>query len=212
MVAELPTSFRGVVITNETFIDLIKFEVLCSQRTSQSEFRRLRAAAVLAYCAGLWFPEIMALRRRDWLQGDIACISIEGNSQRPGRTVPASPAAIWAVRQLTGSSPAPAPDALIFGDGMSLTSGIRRALRRLGRKGLHAAGDLRASFEERVMRAHRDNPLAFYLVGAAAAAAVPPVQSVPPLKQLDAMLRRSGLPYKDNDLWRVPANRLIERA
>src|SRR4051812_23853296 len=123
MVAVLPTLFRGVVITNKTFIELIKFEVLCSQRASQSDFRRLRAAAVLGYCAGLWFPEIMALRRCDWLQGGIACISIEGNSQRPGRTVPASPAAIWAVRQLTGSSPGPAPDALIFGDGMSLTNG-----------------------------------------------------------------------------------------
>jgi hypothetical protein len=52
--------------------------------------------------------------------------------------------------------------------------------------------------------------LAFHLVGAAAAAGVPPVQSVPPLKQLDAMLRRSGLPYKDDDLWRVPMNRAIE--
>lgn len=59
------------MITNETFIDSIKFEILCNQRASRSDFRRLRAAAVLAYCAGLWFPEIMALRRRDWLQDGV---------------------------------------------------------------------------------------------------------------------------------------------
>jgi hypothetical protein len=209
MVTQLPTSSRGVVITNEIFIDLIKFETLCSQRASQSDFQRLRAAAVLAYCSGLWFTEIMALRRRDWLPDGVAVMTIQGDSQHRARKVPASPAAIWAVRQLTGPSPAPASDGLIFGDGMSLKNGIQRALRRLGRKGaaVRGAGDLRASFEERVMRAHRHDPLAFYLVGAAPAADVPSVQSVPPLKRLDAMLRRSGVPYKDNDLWRVPPAR-----
>jgi hypothetical protein len=126
MAAELPTSFRGLVITNETFISLIKFEVLRSQRASQSDFRRLRAAAALAYCAGLWFPEIMALRRRDWLQGGIARISIEGNSQRPGRMVPASPAAIWAVRQITGM-----PTAIVVSAFMS-TGGEAKSIGAFG--------------------------------------------------------------------------------
>jgi hypothetical protein len=191
------------VVTNDIFVELIKFEVLCSRRTSEGDFRRLRAAAVLAYCAGLWFTEILALRRRHWMPDGQACIRIEGNSQRPPRKVPASPAVVWAVRQLTGPSSAPAPDALIFGDGMSLTNGIQRALRRLDLENatVRGAGDLRASFEDRVMRVYRDDPLAFYLVGAAATADVPPVPSDPPLKRLDGMLRRSGILYKHDDLW-----------
>ena len=193
------------MITNEIFIDLIKFEVLCGQGTSQNDFRRLRAAAVLAYCAGLWLTEIAALRRRDWLPDGVAAMTIKGDSPHRARTVPASPAAIWAVRQLTGPTPASAPDGLIFGDGMSPKNGIQRALKRLGTKAAAAsgAGDLRASFEERVMRAHRNDPLAFYLVGAAPAADVSPLRSVPPLKKLDTMLRSSGVPYKDDDLWRA---------
>jgi hypothetical protein len=207
MVTQLPTSFRGAVITNEIFIDLIKFDVMCSPNTSQKNFRRLRAAAVLSYCSGLWLTEIMALRRCDWLPNGVAVMTIQGDSQHRARQVPASPAAIWAVRQLTGPIPPSASHAhdLIFGDGMSIKNGIQRALKRLGKKAaaVSGAGDLRASFEERVMRTHRNDPLAFYLVGAAPAAGVPPVQSHPPLMKLDAMLRHSGVPYKDDDLWRV---------
>lgn len=195
------------MITNNIFIDLIKSETLCSKTASEKEFRRLRAAAVLAYCSGLWLTEIKALRRRHWLPGGLAVMEIDSDSRYRARMVPASPAAIWAVRQMTGPWPVSGPDGPIFGEGISLKNGIQRAMKRLGEKAVavSGAGDLRASFEERVMRVHRNDPLAFYLVGAAPAADVAPVQSVPPLKKLDAMLRSSGLPYKHDDLWRAPA-------
>lgn len=200
------------MIPNETFIALIQFETLCGRGACRSDFRRLRAAAVLAYCAGLWFPEIMALRRSHWMPEGSPCLFVEGNKQRPARTIPASPATVWAVRQFIGPSPAVDQDTPIFpADALTLRMAIQRALKRLGPPvaRVHGAGDLRASFEERVMRFHRNDPLAFYLVGAVPAGDVRPILQDPPLQKLDGMLRRSGLPYKHDGLWREPAKRAI---
>jgi hypothetical protein len=198
---------RGfLVIDNEIFIALIKCETLCSGRAQRAGYLRLRAAAVLAYCSGLWFPEILALRRRHWLPEGRPCLVVEGRGRRPARTVPASPATIWAVRQFVG--PSLAADAPIIPlAGAPLKNDFQRAFRRLARtdpQRNHGAGDLRASFEERIMRTHPNDPLAFYLVGAAPGGDVAPAPKDPPLNRLEEMLRRSGLPYKQDDLWRVP--------
>jgi hypothetical protein len=89
---------------------------------------------------------------------------------------------------------------------------IQRALRRFGPPiaRAHGTGNLRASFEEQVTRFHPNDALAYYLVGAAPAGDLRSLLLDPPLQKLDAMLRRSGLPYKHDDLWRVPAKRAIE--
>jgi hypothetical protein len=44
MVAVLPTLFRGVVITNKTFIELIKFEGLLPYLNTSFSYHRLRHA------------------------------------------------------------------------------------------------------------------------------------------------------------------------
>jgi hypothetical protein len=193
------------LIFNATFIELIKLETLCGRNADQGDFRRLRAAAVLAYCAGLWFPEIMALRRRHWLPEGLPCLRVERNERWLSRTIPASPATIWAVQQFIGPLPPIDQDTPIFpADALNLRMAIQRGLKRLGAPAANqGAGDLRASFEDRVMRLHPNDPLAFYLVGAAPTGDLRPLLRDPPLHKLDAVLRRSGLPYKGDDLWQV---------
>lgn len=86
-----------------------------------------------------------------------AAMTIKCDSPHRARTAPASPAAIWAVRQLTGPTPSSTQDGLIFGEGMSLKNGIQRALKRLGKKEprpLEASGRSRGE----VPLAHVDVP------------------------------------------------------
>jgi hypothetical protein len=123
--------------------------------------------------------------------------------------VPASPAVIWAVqrflaerhpRMLDDDTPLFACEG-----GLPLKQEIRNALRRVtfATSREVRSGELRASFEEAILRAHRDEPLSYYLVGAAPPPHLPLVVEDPPLEDLDRLLRRSGHLYLDGpELWR----------
>jgi hypothetical protein len=139
------------LITKETFVAMIQIDTLCGRGESRKNFHRLRAAAALAYCAGLWFPEIMALRRRHWMPQGIPCILVEEAEHRLARTIPASPATMLAMQRYIGAPPARNQDELIFAAGTPLKNDFQRAFRRLASPAasVHRAGDLRASFEER---------------------------------------------------------------
>jgi integrase len=87
------------LISQDEFVALVKLRNF--ERLGRPDYLayRSRAAALLAYGAGLWFPEIMSLRRPHWMRDGGDCIFIEATAQRAPRTIPASPAVIWAVQR-----------------------------------------------------------------------------------------------------------------
>ena len=93
---------------------------------------RSRAAAVLAYCAGLWFPEVMALRREHWMPNSEACVVIDANAEYARRRIPASPAVQWAVQRFLAEGLAAAKSGLLFDcdGGLPLKQEIRNAIRK----------------------------------------------------------------------------------
>lgn len=138
------------------------------------------------------------------------CIFIEATAQRAPRTIPASPAVIWAVQRflaerrpriLDDDTPLFACDG-----GLLLKQEITNALRKVefAKHRKVRTGELRASFEETILRAHRDEPLSYYLIGAAPPPHLPLVVEDPPLEDLDRLLRKSGHLYLDGpELWRA---------
>jgi site-specific recombinase XerC len=198
------------LISQDEFVELVKLRNF--ERIGRPDYLayRSRAAAVLAYCAGLWFPEIMSLRRPHWMRDGAASISIEATDQRAPRTVAASPAVIWAVQRflaerrpriLDDDTPLFACDG-----GLPLKQEITNALRKVSfaKHRKVGTGELRASFEEAMLRAHRDDPLTYYLVGAAPPPHLPLVVADPPLEDLDRLLRKSKHLYLDGpELWRT---------
>lgn len=136
-----------------------------------------------------------------------ACVVIDANAEHARRRIPASPAVQWDVQRFLAKGPAAAKNGLLFDceGGLPLKQEIRNAIRKspLGRGVGPGSGELRASFEEAVLKVHRDNPLAYYLIGAAAPAHLPPVLDDPPLDDLHRLLRNSGHLYLDQaELWR----------
>jgi hypothetical protein len=68
---------RYSMISHTTFFRFVQLENF--RRPGRPEYLayRSRAAALLAYCAGLWFPEIMALTRRHWTPEGVQALLIE---------------------------------------------------------------------------------------------------------------------------------------
>ena len=198
------------MISQDEFVALVKLRNF--ERLGRPDYLayRSRAAALLAYGAGLWFPEIMSLRRPHWMRDGGDCIFIEATAQRAPRTIPASPAVIWAVQRflaerrpriLDDDTPLFACDG-----GLLLKQEITNALRKVefAKHRKVRTGELRASFEETILRAHRDEPLSYYLIGAAPPPHLPLVVEDPPLEDLDRLLRKSGHLYLDGpELWRA---------
>lgn len=197
------------LFSQEDFFALIQIENFRRPGRPAYLSYRSRAAAVLAYCAGLWFPEIMALRREHWMPNGGACLIIDANAEHARRRIPASPATQWAVQRFLAERPAAvANNDLLFDceGGLPLKQEITNAIGKspLSRGVRPGSGELRASFEEAILRSYRDSPLAFYLIGAAAPAHLPPVLDDPPLDDLHRLLRKSGHLYVDREeLWKT---------
>jgi site-specific recombinase XerC len=195
------------LISKETFIALIELDNL--RRVGRPDYLayRSRAAAFLAYCGGLWFPEIMALRRAHWMPEGKACILIEATAERSPRRIPASPAVKWAVQRYLAERPGALEDGPLFAceGGLPLKQEITNAIRNSGASGERkvGSGELRASFEESILRAYRDEPLSYYLIGMVPPGRLPRIVEDPPLPDLDRLLRNSGHLYFDSrEIWR----------
>lgn len=177
---------------------------------------RARAAAGLAYCAGLWLPEILALRRRHWCPEGRDLVIVNGDrvvgeqgSQTHRRIVPVSPAARYFVGQfLKALAPSGVdPNGRFFAMEGSppLKLELRNAARRSAIEPEIKPGDLRASFEAIVIGHHQKNPLAFYLVGRMPSSDMsnPFVDADPPVEDLDRLLKDNHPVYADDErLWR----------
>jgi hypothetical protein len=82
-----------------------------------------------------------------------------------------------------------------------MTNAIRKVAFAKERK--VRTGELRASFEEAILRAYRDEPLSYYLIGGAPPPHLSLVVEDPPLEDLARLLRKSGHLYLDGaELWR----------
>lgn len=101
------------MITPDLFFQLTRMENFRAAGRSEIEAYRGRAAAALAYCAGLRLPEILALRRRHWCPDFSNAVRIDGDrvdgvtarEARP-RIVPISPVARYMVGQYLQAFPA----------------------------------------------------------------------------------------------------------
>lgn len=136
-----------------------------------------------------------------------ACILIEATAERSPRRIPASPAVKWAVQRYLAERPETFGDAPLFAceGGLPLKQEITNAIRKSATSGERKlrSGELRASFEESILRAHRDDPLSYYLIGMAPPVHLPWIVEDPPLPDLDRLLRNSGHLYFDcRALWR----------
>jgi site-specific recombinase XerC len=195
------------LLSKEDFFVFIQLENF--RRPGRPEYLayRSRAAAVLAYCAGLSFPEVMRLRSEHWMPDEEACLIVEANAERARRRVPASPATQWAVQRFLVERPPPIGNAPLFAceRGLPLKQEIANAIRKssFARETKPRSGELRASFEEAILKYHRDSPLSYYLIGAAPPGHLPYVLDDPPLEDLHRLLRKSGHLYFDREeLWR----------
>jgi integrase len=94
------------LISPDDFFALIRLANFESPGRPVQWAHRARAAAGLAYCAGLWLPEILALRRRHWCPEGHDLVIVNGDrvvgeqgSQTHRRILPVSPAARYLVGQ-----------------------------------------------------------------------------------------------------------------
>jgi hypothetical protein len=203
------------VISAENFYNLIQLRNFFSPGQPNILAHRARAAAGLAYCTGLWLPEILALRRRHWCPDTLPHVVVDGGrvdgqhgSQSHPRAVPVSPAARFLVGQLLANfdDPIVDPNARFFAieNAPPLKLAIRNAARRSGIVPEIRPGDLRASFEAFVVGRNPKDPLAFYLAGRAPAPDMRDVfaETDPEMKELTSLLRRCHVTYdEDPRLW-----------
>ena len=161
---------------------------------------RARAAAGLAYCLGLWLPEILALQRRHWCPDAQDLVIVDGDrlvgvesSQTHHRILPVPPAARFLVGQFLRSLDGARPEQRFFAieGAPPLKLELRNAARRSGVAPEIKPGDLRASFETLVLGKRPADPLAFYMVGRAPTGGMqnPFVETDPSVADLDALLR-----------------------
>jgi hypothetical protein len=203
------------VISAENFYTFIQLGHFRSPGRPEILAHRARAAAGLAYCTGLWLPEIMALRRRHWCPDTLPFVVVDGDrvDGQPGlqshpRAVPVSPAARYLVGQFLAcfGGPVADPETRFFAieDAPPLKLEIRNAARRSGIVPEIRPGDLRASFEAFVVGRNPNDPLAFYLAGRAPA---PDMRDVfeevdPEMRDLAGLLSRCHDVYdEDARLW-----------
>ena len=188
----------------DQFFTLLHPEILAGNDAKRTD--RLRAAILLAYGAGLFFPEIAMLRRRNWLPGGVAAIRVVDEDDQPLRTVPASPAVIWAVEKYIGPRTSGSNEDLLFPmTGRALAKPIGAACKRLSliTDATLTSGALQATFESKILTAYPRDPVAYYLVGASVPLWLPAPSPEPSLETLHRMIRTSGHLYKDEkDLWR----------
>lgn len=203
------------MISADNFYALIQLDHFRSPGRPEILAHRARAAAGLAYCTGLWLPEILALRRRHWCPDTLPYVVIDGGrvdgqpgSQSHPRAVPVSPAARFLVGQFLASFGDPIVDLetrfFAIGGAPPLKLEIRNAARRSGIVPEIRPGDLRASFEAFVVGRNPDDPLAFYLAGRAPAPDMCDVfaEEDPKEKRLVGLLRRCHDVYdEDARLW-----------
>jgi hypothetical protein len=203
------------VISADNFYTFIRLDHFRSPGRPEILAHRARAAAGLAYCTGLWLPEILALRRRHWCPETLPYVVVDGDrvagqlgSQSHPRVVPVSPAARWLVGQFLASFGDPIVDPatrfFAIDDAPPLKLEIRNAARRSGVAPEIRPGDLRASFEGFIVGPNPKDPLAFYLTGRAPAPDMCNVfaDADPELKKLAGLLSRCHDVYdEDARLW-----------
>lgn len=200
------------MISAEEFYQLIGIENF--QRAGLPDFLayRVRAAVALAYCAGLCFPEVLALRRLQWCPNGLPKVVIDGSRVEDGRrehqalprTIPVSPAARCIVGQYLATLPEPPDPASRFIDlpeRPALKTEIGKAVSRAGMETSIKPGDLRASFEAFIKDRIPGSDLAFYLVGARPTAGIVYRYGIrqPPMKDLVQLLKTSHQVYGDGD-------------
>lgn len=208
-----------VLISSDDFYTFIRLANFESPGRPVQWAHRARAAAGLAYCAGLWLPEILALRRRHWCPEGRDLVVVNGDrvvgeqgSQTHRRILPVSPAARYLVGQFLGAL---RPDGLDQDDRFFAMEGapplkleLRNAARRSPIEPEVKPGDLRGSFESIIIGLHPKDPLAYYLVGRAASPEMsdPFSETDPPIDDLRRLLKDSHPVYADDErLWRRAA-------
>ena len=202
---ERPEEGDALIIESDFFrlVQLANF-----MRAGRPDFLayRSRAAAVLAYCAGLRFTETAMLEPRHWMPDGEACILVPGNMLQSSRRVPASPAARWAVDRYLAER-GPAHERFMFNveGGLPLKQEVGNALRSAGLlAGGIQVGYLRAAFQNAILSSEPDNSLSYYLVGVQPPSELPDLDDHPTVGELDGLLRRSGHLYRDvRQLWRA---------
>lgn len=182
--------------------------------------RRGIAICFLAYCCGLWFPEIAAMRLDDWFPSGVRAVRVSGDrserrsasiATRP-RLIPVSPAAEWAVKEYAQRAPVDPLGSLFSFDaddadrGRTLKNQVRSSLRRsqLADKGVRA-GALRSSFETRLRKIDNADGVADYLIGKAPDDATVDgwTDEAPPLKLLTEVLKRATPVWTvEREFWR----------
>jgi integrase len=199
------------MISANEFYQLIRVENYEQDGLPDFLAYRVRAAAALAYCAGLCFPEVLALRRSQWCPNGLPKIVIDGFRVEDGRrehqalprTIPVSPAARCVVGQYLAALPdPPTPECRFFDlpERPALKAEIGKAVSKAEMETSIKPGDLRASFEVFIKDQNPGSDLAFYLVGARPTAGMVYRfgSRPPPMKDLVQLLKTHQV-YGDGD-------------